>query len=141
MCTGTALNITNSSTPPLQRVVPFQFTFNKYESRSQFVSQIKNSQKPYLVTDESLKSHPFYTHEYGYKMCIGVAPQGVYEGKGTHLSLYAYLMKGDYDNNLPWPFRGMVYLELINQLNPNEGNYQGKPIEFDNNLPSIACAR
>ena len=74
-------------------------------------------------------------------MCIGVAPQGVFEGKGTHLSLYAFLMKGDYDNNLPWPFRGTVHLRLINQLDLNEGHYRGKPIVFDNTIPSVCCAR
>ena len=134
--------VTNPSTLPPERVVPFQFTFYKYDSRSKFVSQIKNSQKPYLVIDECLKSHPFYTHKHGYKMCIGVAPQGVYEGKGKYLSLYAYLMKGEYDNNLPWPFRGTVHLQLINQLDPNEGHYnQGAPIELNNNIPSVCCAR
>ncbi len=56
-------------------------------------------------------SPPFLTSASGYKMCIRVDT-----GKGTHVSVYAYLMKGDNDDSLSWPFTGRVTFELLNQL-------------------------
>ena len=31
-----------------------------------------------------------------------------YRGSGTHLSVYAQLMRGEYDNELEWPFEGDI---------------------------------
>ena len=61
-------------------------------------------------------SPPFYTHPGGYKMCICVDANGCDEGEDTHVSVFAYLMKGKNDDNLPWPFRGDVTITLLNQL-------------------------
>ncbi len=36
-------------------------------------------------------------------------------GKGTHLSLFFVIMKGDYDPFLPWPFRNKVTMMLLDQ--------------------------
>ena len=38
------------------------------------------------------------------------------DGEGTHVSVYASLMKGDNDDSLSWPFTGTVTFELLNQL-------------------------
>ena len=35
-------------------------------------------------------------------------------GSGTHLSVYAQLMRGEYDNELEWPFEGDIRVELLN---------------------------
>ena len=37
-------------------------------------------------------------------------------GVGTHISVFAYLMQGRNDDNLPWPFTGEVIITLLNQL-------------------------
>ena len=47
---------------------------------------------------------PFYTHPEGYKMCIGASGSAHSDGAGTHVSVYAYLMQGRNDDNLPWSF-------------------------------------
>ena len=39
----------------------------------------------------------FSTHSYGYRMCIRVDTIGYLSGKGTHVSIYTYLMQGPYD--------------------------------------------
>ena len=65
----------------------------------------------------SLYSPPFYTSLHGYKMCIRTYLNGDGTGKGTHVSVFFVLMKSDYDNLLPWPFRQKVRLTLINQKN------------------------
>ena len=31
------------------------------------------------------------------------------EGKGTHVSVHAYLMRGDNDGELSWPFKGTIH--------------------------------
>lgn len=36
-------------------------------------------------------------------------------GRGTHLSFFFVLMKGEYDDILQWPFRQKVTLTLIDQ--------------------------
>ena len=61
-------------------------------------------------------SPSFYTSPDGYKMCVRVDANGLGDGKGTHVSVFAYLMKGDNDNSLTWPFTGTVTFELLNQL-------------------------
>ncbi|XP_078489865.1 TNF receptor-associated factor 3-like [Ciona intestinalis] len=63
----------------------------------------------------SMYSQPFYTSRYGYKMCARVYLNGDGMGKGTHVSLFFVLMKGEYDNILPWPFRQKVTLMLLDQ--------------------------
>ena len=60
-------------------------------------------------------SKAFYTSLNGYRMCLGVFPGGNGEGKGTHVSLFVHLMKGENDSELKWPFRGSVVVELLNQ--------------------------
>ena len=61
-------------------------------------------------------SPPFYTSPEGYKICLGVDANGYDKGAGTHVSLYAYLMKGRNDDNLPWPFTEKITIKLLNQL-------------------------
>ena len=63
-------------------------------------------------------SPPFYTHTRGYKMYINVYANGYGDGAGTHVSVYLFLMRGIFDDDLKWPFQGDITVELVNQLNP-----------------------
>ncbi|XP_072424647.1 TNF receptor-associated factor 3 isoform X2 [Chiloscyllium punctatum] len=63
----------------------------------------------------SLYSQPFYTGYFGYKMCARVYLNGDGMGKGTHLSLFFVVMRGEYDALLPWPFKQKVTLMLLDQ--------------------------
>ncbi|NXM21073.1 TRAF2 factor, partial [Ploceus nigricollis] len=65
----------------------------------------------------SLYSPAFYTAKYGYKVCLRVYLNGDGSGKGTHMSLFFVVMKGDYDALLPWPFRHKVTFMLLDQNN------------------------
>ena len=57
-------------------------------------------------------SPPYYTHLHGYKMCVRV-----WLGQSlTVLHVYSYLLRGEYDAGLKWPFRGTVVVQLLNQL-------------------------
>ena len=44
------------------------------------------------------------------------------------MSLYFYLMRGEYDDNLKWPFERTVSITLLNQLQDSE--HQTRIIEF-----------
>lgn len=63
----------------------------------------------------SLYSQPFYSDQFGYKMCGRVYLQGDGIGKGSHLSFYFVVMRGEYDALLQWPFRKQVTLALLDQ--------------------------
>ena len=68
------------------------------------------------ITKQGFFSPPFFTSRSGYKVCVRVDANGSGSGEGTHVSVYAYLMKGDNDASLTWPFTGTVTIELLNQL-------------------------
>ena len=68
----------------------------------------------------SLYSAPFSTGHYGYKMCLWLYMNGDGSGKGTHLSFFLTIMRGEYDALLTWPFRQAVTLTL-----PGPGQTKG----------------
>ena len=72
----------------------------------------------------------FYTHSEGYRMCLSICPGGYYDGKGSHLSMFLYVMKGIYDDQLTWPLKGTFDIKLLNQLGENE--HLSATITFDN---------
>ncbi len=61
-------------------------------------------------------SDPFYTHPKGYKIVISIDANGYGDNKGTHVSVWVYLMRGEYDDQLKFPFKGTIKFELLNQL-------------------------
>ena len=63
----------------------------------------------------SLYSAPFYTSRHGYKVCLRLYMDGDGSGKGTHLSFFLTVMKGEYDALLQWPFKQTVTLALLDQ--------------------------
>ena len=63
----------------------------------------------------SIFSLPFCTGRYGFKMCLRLYIMGDGIGKGTHLSLFFVVMRGEFDNILQWPFAHKVTFKLINQ--------------------------
>ncbi|XP_065845080.1 TNF receptor-associated factor 3-like [Oscarella lobularis] len=63
----------------------------------------------------SIYSQPFYTSGCGYKLCARLYLNGDGMGKGTHLSLFFVVMRGEYDALLPWPFQPKVTLVLMDQ--------------------------
>ena len=66
--------------------------------------------------NEMFFSDPFYVTPGGYKIRIRVDANGNSDGAGTHVSVYTELLEGCYDDQLHWPFLGIVTYELLNQL-------------------------
>jgi hypothetical protein len=63
----------------------------------------------------SLYSAPFYTSRHGYKLCLRLYVAGDGSGKGSHLSFFMTIMRGEFDSLLRWPFRQTVSLVLLDQ--------------------------
>ena len=68
---------------------------------------------PKFNTHGDFFSPPFFTHPLGYKMIIAIGRHAIMD---THISVWAHLMKGEYDNDLEFPFKGTITFELLNQL-------------------------
>ena len=68
----------------------------------------------YKQSSKTYNSQPFYTHPQGYKLCLHVHANGFGNGRGTHVSVYAILMRGEHDQHLQWPFTGELIIELLN---------------------------
>ena len=76
-------------------------------------------------------SPPFYSHPHGYKLCLRVDANGMVMVKTLTVSIIANLMRGDYDNNLQWPFEGdIVVIEILNWREDND-HYRGDTISVN----------
>lgn len=63
--------------------------------------------------DLNWMSKPFYTHSCGYKMCLNCRISPTHDA----IQIMACLMRGEFDDNLVWPFYGCVTVQLLNQIN------------------------
>ena len=95
------------SKPPPQELLP--------STDGTIVWKFQNFAANRLSGNESFYSDPFYTHRYGYKLCVRLYLNGDGIGKETHLSVFLVIMKGEYDALLRWPFRDKVTIRLLNQ--------------------------
>ena len=89
--------------------------------------------------DDEWLSPPFYTHPHGYKMCMCVWPNGFSTGKGTHLGVTIHLMRGEFDDQLKWPFRGDITVQLLNQ--EEDKDHIMKEIPFTDGAPNDVVNR
>jgi TNF receptor-associated factor 4 len=96
------------------REMPVKYIFTEYHHR--------------MTANILIYSPPFYTSPGGYKMCFKVYANGQNSGRGTHVTVGAYLMTGENDDYLPWPFTGKLTVELLNQL--EDKNHHCKDIVF-----------
>ena len=102
-------------------VVPFYFTLENY-------AHLKKNALRWF-------SPPFYSHALGYKMCFEVDVAGSSVGEGTHVSVLAHLMRGEFDEQLKWPFHGLVKIKLLNEVG-DRNHFEGI-IEYDDDTPLV----
>ena len=57
-------------------------------------------------------STPFYSHHHGYKFRLKIK---YYSSNCNDIGAFLHLMDGEYDDELPWPVKVKVQLELLNQ--------------------------
>ena len=86
----------------------------------------------------SICSLPFYSGHHGYKMCLRLYILGDGIGKGNYMSLFFVLMKGEFDNILPWPFIHKVTFKLLNQGNGRDtvDTFQPDPMSTSFSKPN-----
>ena len=63
----------------------------------------------------SIYSHPFYTSICGYKLCIRLYLNGDGSARGSHISIFLVILRGQYDSLLKWPFSYRVSFCLCDQ--------------------------
>ena len=80
----------------------------------------------------------FYTSRYGYKMCARIFLNGDGMGRGTHISVFFVVLRGQYDAVLRWPFRQKVTFMLFDQDNVQHVIEAFRP---DPNSPSFQRPR
>ena len=102
----------------------FQLAIDKVNQYEDKIARLQPAPAKFKVTNfDQLKtsskrfySPAFYTSPGGYKMSIYIDANGICESKGTHVFIFAHLMRGENDDHLPWPLTGTVTFELLNQL-------------------------
>ena len=87
-------------------LVPFSVTMTEFRQKKR--------------SNQEWCSPPFYTHPHGYEMCLKVYANGYGGGKGSHVSVSLFMLKGEYDDSLKWPFRGDITMQLLNQTGDGE---------------------
>ena len=91
------------------------------------------------IADDMWFSPPFYSHIGGYKMCLRVYANGHGRGEATHVSVFVYLLQGEYDDQLKWPFRGAITIQLLNQSR-DEGHRE-KIARYDDTVGDVYAGR
>ena len=112
----------------------FIWKFTQFDDAMQ---KVKYGSKMFYCSD------PFLTGPYGYKMCVELHPNGLNEGWNTHLSIFVCLLRGEYDDILPWPFNRKVIITLIEQQ-PNpylKKNVQMSSLPKHNVHFSLCCSK
>ena len=69
-------------------------------------------------------------------MCLCVVNDGFMPG---YFALSVYLMRGEHDNRLAWPFRGDIIIQLVNQI--NDQNHMQVTLKFSNKSLISSCSR
>ena len=101
------------------------------ENKKLFTFKVTNYKEKKRIKNIFFSSS-FYTSPDGYRMGIRVDANGYDNAKGTHVSVFANLIKGDNDDSLTWPFTGSVTVELLNQLEDKNHHRDITPFPADN---------
>ena len=89
-------------------------------------------------------SQPFYTHPSGYKMCLSAWLYGHLlnddeeDTIDVYLSVGVALMLGEHDDQLKWPFRGDITIQLLDQ---ERDDHVSKVISFNDQTPNEIAGR
>ena len=97
----------------------------------------------HLKCKQKWHSSSFFAFSDGYLMSLIVSAAGNGDGKGTHVSVLLYLMKGPHDDKLEqsghWPLRGTFTIELLNQL--NDSDHYSRMLQFHHHRCSKCTKR
>jgi hypothetical protein len=63
----------------------------------------------------AIYSPSFYSKQYGHHLKIKMYLDGDSFGKGSHISVYIMVCKGEFDNIIKWPLNAVFHFTVINQ--------------------------
>ena len=102
----------------LEKVLKDEYKMIERENRTCFW-KIHDFDKAFKQAKDGIKrgveSVIPHTATFGYNLKVVIVPNGDGSGKNTHLSVFIYVMKGEDDAALAWPFSERVRLTLIDQ--------------------------
>jgi len=75
----------------------------------------------------SVYSPPFYTSTCGYKVSVRLYLNGDGSARGSHISIFLVILRGQYDSLLQWPFSYRVSFCLCDQKTMIETNGTTQP--------------
>lgn len=70
----------------------------------------------HMQENKEWQSPAFYSHLEGYRLCLIVSPRGKGRDNESYVSVFACIMRGEYDDRLKWPLLAEVTVQLRNQL-------------------------
>ena len=85
--------------------------------------------------DERWYSPVFCTHEKGYHIRLRVDANG-WCGNGDSIAVVVSIVKGDYDDQLQWPFEGVISVQVLNHIS-NSAHFIMKEFEFSGGDTSV----
>ena len=103
--------------------LPFQITMTEFEQHK--------------WAGDRWYSPPFYTHTHGYRMCIRVDANGWDYYTGKYISVFCVLARGDFDDDLQWPFQGAITIQLLNQLEDSNHHTQILSFTYSDDLVGL----
>ena len=116
-----------------QPIGPVEFTMTNFEQHK--------------TDGDRWYSPPFYTNPHGYKMCLAVFANGYGRGEGTHIGVSTHVMRGEFDDQLKWPFQGNITIQLLDQegdkghvvkkINIHDNEYANRVTEGERNNVGI----
>ena len=105
----------------LQRQIDTKVITDKDGCNTRFIWKITSFSESLRQAKEGVKkeieSDPFYAGCYGYKLKVSAHPYftGFVFAIPPHFSIGIVLMKGEYDDMLPWPFSRKITFTIIDQ--------------------------
>lgn len=117
----------------LMRKVP------RWQGGSQAVQFTVNSFTHRMKSNTKFFSTPFYAHRNGYKLRLEVDAGGQGNSKGSHVAVFARLLKGEHDDTLQWPLQASIAIDLLNWKKGS--NHHRYVIALEENVPKLCRSR
>ena len=124
------------------------FTVKDVESFTMPVIVMMSDFEDKRNNNETWYSPVICTHEKGYNFRLRVDANG-WRGTGDAVAVVVSLVKGDHDDQLQWPFEGIITLQILNHIGNSEhssltnfefssGGYECQRVT-DETLPEYGC--
>ena len=109
-----------------QQIDEMEMKINKMVLQQEMVSRSGMAIGPVRFIMDSFEQHKktpddnwfsphFWTHPQGYKVCLCIIANGEGPAQGHYTSVLIHMMRGEFDDQLKWPFRGIITVMLVDQ--------------------------